>query len=105
MAQQIQAIYENGVLRPLEPLRLPKHERVRLDIRSIDSDFDDAVARQKAAAADLDGQLAELPEGGRSESSPISWTISFTGGQSDFYRYECGQPKSESISRAPSNTR
>ncbi len=30
MIQQIDAVYENGVLRPTQPLRLSEHERVRV---------------------------------------------------------------------------
>jgi predicted DNA-binding antitoxin AbrB/MazE fold protein len=32
MTRQIEAVYENGVLRPLEPLNLDEKERVRLTI-------------------------------------------------------------------------
>ena len=32
MARQLEAIFEDGVLRPLEPLTLPEHQRVRLTI-------------------------------------------------------------------------
>ena len=32
MARQIEAVYEHGVLRPLEPLVLPEHQRVRLTL-------------------------------------------------------------------------
>lgn len=32
MARELTAIYERGVLRPLEPLSLPEHQRVRLTI-------------------------------------------------------------------------
>lgn len=32
MARQLEAIFEHGVLRPLEPLTLPEHQRVRLTI-------------------------------------------------------------------------
>ena len=32
MAQQFEAVYEHGVLRPLEPLRLPEHQHVRLTL-------------------------------------------------------------------------
>ena len=32
MVRQFDAIYEQGVLRPLEPLTLPEHQRVRLTI-------------------------------------------------------------------------
>lgn len=32
MARQLEAVYEQGVLRPLEPLVLPEHQHVRLTI-------------------------------------------------------------------------
>ena len=32
MPRQLEAIYEHGVLRPLEPLVLPEHQRVRLTL-------------------------------------------------------------------------
>jgi predicted DNA-binding antitoxin AbrB/MazE fold protein len=32
MSQEIDAIFEDGVLRPLEPVNLREHERVRLSI-------------------------------------------------------------------------
>lgn len=35
MNQNIQAIYENGVLRPLQPLDLPENKIVEIDVRDI----------------------------------------------------------------------
>ena len=32
MSRQLEAVYEHGVLRPLEPLILPEHQRVRLTL-------------------------------------------------------------------------
>ena len=32
MARQLEAVYEQGVLRPLEPLALAEHQRVRLTL-------------------------------------------------------------------------
>ena len=32
MVSQLDAVYEQGVLRPLEPLSLPEHHRVRLTL-------------------------------------------------------------------------
>ena len=32
MARQLEAVYEHGVLRPLEPLTLPEHQHVRLTL-------------------------------------------------------------------------
>jgi predicted DNA-binding antitoxin AbrB/MazE fold protein len=34
MRQQIEAVYENGLLRPLEPLHLSDHERVSVTVES-----------------------------------------------------------------------
>jgi predicted DNA-binding antitoxin AbrB/MazE fold protein len=45
MAQQIHAIYENGVLRPLEPLNLSEQQRVRISINGVIADSEDVVAR------------------------------------------------------------
>ena len=44
MSQQIDAIYEDGVLRPLEPVNLREHERVRLSIEQ-------AAGAQRAPAS------------------------------------------------------
>ncbi len=35
MSQNIQAIYENGILRPLQPLDLPENKIVEIDVRDI----------------------------------------------------------------------
>jgi predicted DNA-binding antitoxin AbrB/MazE fold protein len=32
MARQLEAVYERGILRPLEPLILPEHQRVHLTL-------------------------------------------------------------------------
>ena len=43
MSQNIQAIYENGILRPLQPLDFPENSIVEIDVRDIsksDSDKD-----------------------------------------------------------------
>jgi predicted DNA-binding antitoxin AbrB/MazE fold protein len=44
---QVDAIYENGVLRPVQPLDLTEHERVTVEILKTDSD-------RVAAQLDLD---------------------------------------------------
>ena len=50
--KHIEAIYEEGVLRPLEPLELEEHQRVTITIRengdALD-DVDDAAFRQWCA--------------------------------------------------------
>lgn len=35
MSEHIQAIYENGVLRPLQPLDLPENSIVEIDVRDV----------------------------------------------------------------------
>jgi predicted DNA-binding antitoxin AbrB/MazE fold protein len=40
MTRQVEAVYENGVLRPLEPLLLKEHQRVNVTI----SDTEDPLA-------------------------------------------------------------
>ena len=37
MTQTIEAIYEDGVLKPLTPLELPEHQRVTLNIQPLES--------------------------------------------------------------------
>ena len=65
----IEAIYENGVLKPAEPLPLSEHERVRVVIRPAIS-----RARQTAGLLQWTGdpetlrRLAEDPEFGILES-------------------------------------
>jgi predicted DNA-binding antitoxin AbrB/MazE fold protein len=51
MKQRIDAIYENGVLQPLEPLNLPEHERVSITVESAnDEDWLDHDAMRMAEA-------------------------------------------------------
>lgn len=38
MTNHVDAVYENGVLRPLEPLPLEEHQRVRVTVSSISGD-------------------------------------------------------------------
>jgi predicted DNA-binding antitoxin AbrB/MazE fold protein len=49
MSRQIEAIYENGVLRPLEPLSLDEYQRVTITIAEDDGEeealFDPAFTR------------------------------------------------------------
>jgi predicted DNA-binding antitoxin AbrB/MazE fold protein len=35
MSEHIQAIYENGILRPLKPLDLPENSVVEIDVRDV----------------------------------------------------------------------
>ena len=60
MAKHIEAIYEDGVLRPLEPLILPNRERVRLTITKagdeewMDVEFMDSCAEDSDSTIALD---------------------------------------------------
>jgi predicted DNA-binding antitoxin AbrB/MazE fold protein len=40
MIQQVEAVYENGVLRPLAPIALSESQRVRITIVGADADQD-----------------------------------------------------------------
>lgn len=67
MAETITAVYEKGVLRPLTPLDLAEHERVRLRIlpdRPLDSA--DAVIQELITAGLV------TPPVGRSDAIPLS---------------------------------
>ena len=41
MSEHIQAIYENDVLRPLEPLDLPENSIVEIDVRDVSEKIED----------------------------------------------------------------
>jgi predicted DNA-binding antitoxin AbrB/MazE fold protein len=57
MFSQIEAIYENGVLRPLEPLALTENEHVKVTVaRTEDQDWLDADFMD-ACAADADPSI------------------------------------------------
>jgi predicted DNA-binding antitoxin AbrB/MazE fold protein len=63
MMKEIEAIYERGVLRPLEPLELP--EGARLDIIVVSRD---KAGQNGAAAASILAEIAALPVEGASGS-------------------------------------
>ena len=53
MPQVVSAVYENGVLRPLEPLALKERETVEVEIRaerSWDEEFDETLRRGRSRA-------------------------------------------------------
>ena len=65
MNDRIEAIYENGVFRPLGEVSLPDHLRVVLSIEKPGirvADDAEVVARQKRAAALLDARLEQIPD-------------------------------------------
>jgi predicted DNA-binding antitoxin AbrB/MazE fold protein len=65
MSEDIQAIYENGVLRPLQPLELDEHEVVWVSVeKSIDHEpatIDAEVARQQQAIVGFLERMEKLP--------------------------------------------
>ena len=62
MSTRVDAIYENGVLRPVTPLGLMEHERVTITVEPLDDDLDNEyVARCRAELAGLD-RLPTLEE-------------------------------------------
>jgi len=60
VSKQLEAAYENGVLRPLEPLNLDEHQRVTVTVADVSDDplrahLDlEYMARLKEEVADLD---------------------------------------------------
>ena len=62
MTKQIEAVYENGVLRPTHPINIPEGEHLRLIV----------VTREKAQpngnAAESLAEIAALPIEGESDS-------------------------------------
>ena len=40
MTAAVEAIYEGGLLRPLQPLALPEHAHVRISVETIDADLE-----------------------------------------------------------------
>jgi predicted DNA-binding antitoxin AbrB/MazE fold protein len=66
MTKQVEAVYENGVLRPLEPLSLAENERVTVTINAAESERSrlDVVfierAKRELASADYIPTLEEV---------------------------------------------
>ena len=63
MNTAVEAIYEGGILRPLEPLPFAEHERVRVSVESLPEPPPHSVTTHRFASADLAGsfELDELP--------------------------------------------
>jgi predicted DNA-binding antitoxin AbrB/MazE fold protein len=62
MSQLIHAIFEDGVLKPLEPLALAEHQRVWLSIGTSPIDESDAAGMQRKAMEELDAEMDVLPD-------------------------------------------
>jgi predicted DNA-binding antitoxin AbrB/MazE fold protein len=57
MTQQIHAIYEDGVIKPLEPLHFAEHQRVRV---SVSADTDAATEPDSESFFDAANRLGYL---------------------------------------------
>ena len=65
MTRHIQAIYENGLLRPLQPLDLPENKVVVIDVRDIspeDSDKEKWLADFRDWMANLNPDTPSLTD-------------------------------------------
>lgn len=62
-AKTVEAVYEQGVFRPVEHLDLPEHKRVKLTISDVNRGTNDAVANcyELAEKAGLIGALRDAP--------------------------------------------
>ena len=62
MAVTVEAVYENGVLKPSEPLPWKDGERVRIDVSSLDSPLLKAygIMGWQGSSEELDRLLAEI---------------------------------------------
>jgi predicted DNA-binding antitoxin AbrB/MazE fold protein len=68
MNKRVEAIYENGVFRPLEPVDLPEHQRVQVTIADeeewLDRDYIEWAASQVQETVSLEAvrqALAKIP--------------------------------------------
>ena len=65
MLQSVEAIYEDGVLKPLEPLQLAEHQRVRVSVSSDRKQVylnSDVNSQQRHAMEALDAEMDALPD-------------------------------------------
>jgi predicted DNA-binding antitoxin AbrB/MazE fold protein len=69
VAEIVQAIYEKGVLRPLQPLGLQERQLVRIQVQPEESPQDENEAETAIRALVAAGRLT--PPAGRSEFLPI----------------------------------
>ena len=65
----IQAIYEDGLLKPLEPLALPEHTHVQLTVALVEGQFKTEDERIRAIFAAAGVELAPRPTDGRQPMS------------------------------------
>jgi len=89
MTKQVDAIYENGMLRPLEPLPLAEYQHVRITIVAmedgplasiVDNDFLER-ARKEVAAAKHIPTLEEVQR--LTADDPTSWAEAIIAARED----------------------
>ena len=89
MIKQIEAVYENGVLRPLEPLALDEHQRVTVTLTEssadplhsrLDLDYLETV-KKEVAARDPAPTLEEVRAATSKDHS--SWSDLIIAGRED----------------------
>ncbi len=61
MGQQIEAVFENGVFRPLQPVNLPEQQRVTLLLSESDSGVCVANNGRHAEDAEIDEEVGYQP--------------------------------------------
>ncbi len=63
MTQLVQAIFENGVFRPLNPVQVAEHEQVALVIESSSQQtHSESLAKQRDALSQLRAAMDALPQ-------------------------------------------
>jgi predicted DNA-binding antitoxin AbrB/MazE fold protein len=64
MTYHIDAIYDNGQFKPLEPVVLPDQSRVRLTVEAAEAEQAkaDVLAKQQAALKSLWAELDKIPQ-------------------------------------------
>jgi predicted DNA-binding antitoxin AbrB/MazE fold protein len=61
LGQQIEAVFENGVFRPLQPVHLPEHHRVTVLLRAIESLVVQANNGTDAVEEEMDQEVSYCP--------------------------------------------
>ena len=95
METTINAVYENGVLRPLTPLALPEHAEVEISIRTQTPDVDDAEAHRQRVHEVLTAAGLRLPTA--TGAGAIEGLLSEEDRQRLAQRLRAGRPLSEII--------
>jgi predicted DNA-binding antitoxin AbrB/MazE fold protein len=87
MTKQVEAVYENGMLRPLEPLPLSEHQHVTVTISEAP---ERGAQRDEAYLASVKAEVAALPRIPTLEEihkitakDPTSWADAITAERED----------------------